>query len=198
MTLLGLLVKELPGRGGWPDGVEKIGQDYDCELKFLGAKRSIYRSDIYTEQLCAGHRAKGSAGYGETVTREQYEAAIAAHQTIWNGEGLPPIGCECELVNFYGNDFPEFVGEHGEEVKIIGSGFTNGCPVAFYEADGGRGGMLAYAVEQCFRPIRTEADRNREEIVKQIIKGSRLAQDSVAEAIYDAIAAGKIPGVKLV
>lgn len=66
----------------------------------------------------------------------------------WNGEGLPPIGCECELVNFYGNDFPEFVGEHGEEVKIIGSGFTNGCPVAFYEADGGRGGMLAYAVEQ--------------------------------------------------
>lgn len=117
----------------------------------------------------------------------------------WNGEGLPPIGCECELVNFYGNDFPEFVGEHGEEVKIIGSGFTNGCPVAFYEADGGRGGMLAYAVEQCFRPIRTEADRNRDEAKNAIAELCRSSASNghSADLIYDAIAAGKIPHITL-
>ncbi|MBD8129253.1 hypothetical protein [Pantoea agglomerans] len=119
----------------------------------------------------------------------------------WNGNGLPPVGCECELVNFYGNDFPEFVGEHGEQVKIIGSGFTNGCPVAFYEADGGRGGMLAYAVEQCFRPIRTEAERKREEAevaMRLCLKGTGYGMtEGAAKTVFDAIAAGKIPHITL-
>lgn len=120
----------------------------------------------------------------------------------WNGEGLPPVGCECELVNFYGNDFPEFVGEPDEVVKIIGSGFTNGCPVAFYEADGGRGGMLAYAVAQCFRPIRTESERKRDESISKIQSHAHVdfvapISTGQAVAIYDAIAAGKIPHITL-
>lgn len=117
----------------------------------------------------------------------------------WNGEGLPPVGCECELVNFYGNDFPEFVGEPDEVVKIIGSGFTNGCPVAFYEADGGRGGMLAYAVAQCFRPIRTESERKRDESIKYLLSiiDKPISDAALADSIYGAIAAGKIPHITL-
>ncbi|WP_147198571.1 hypothetical protein [Pantoea sp. CCBC3-3-1] len=123
----------------------------------------------------------------------------------WDGKGLPPVGCECELVNFYGEDYPEFVGEPGEKVKIIGNGFTNACPVAFYEADGGRGEMLAYAVATCFIPIRTKAERRREESVHAMNAAwrARAGEEddgklkSIYEIIYDAITAGKIPGIRL-
>lgn len=119
----------------------------------------------------------------------------------WNGEGLPPVGCECELVNFYGEDFPDFVGEPGETVKIIGNGFANSCPVAFYEADGGRGKMLAYAVSACFRSIRTEEERKREEAevaMRLCLKGTGYGMtEGAAKTVFDAIASGKIPGVRL-
>lgn len=130
---------------------------------------------------------------------QQFESLPAKQVAIWNGEGLPPVGCECELVNFFGNDFPDFVGEPDEVVKIIGNGFTNGCPVAFYEADGGRGGVLAYAVEQCFRPIRAEADRKRDKAKNAIAELCRSSASNghSADMIYDAIAAGKIPHIKL-
>ncbi|MBV4365870.1 hypothetical protein [Erwinia phyllosphaerae] len=120
----------------------------------------------------------------------------------WDGAGLPPVGCECELVNFYGEDFPAFVGEAGEKVKIIGNGFTNSRPVAFYEADGGRGSMLAYAVANCFRPILTEAERRRDQLIVDLTMAlTSLPRDQHvidwAEALVNKIAAGKIPGIRL-
>lgn len=50
-----------------------------------------------------------------------------------------------------------------------------------------------------FRPIRTEADRKRYAAISAIDAACLLVKDAskTAEAIYDAIAAGDIPGVKL-
>ncbi len=31
----------------------------------------------------------------EKVVMMDYEAALAARKTEWNGEGLPPVGCRC-------------------------------------------------------------------------------------------------------
>lgn len=219
MKLIDLLVQELPKRGGWPKDADYGAQDNDgsCDIKFGAGEATIkydargvwvndesddWRIDTRESFIRDLHVLAIDADTA-IITRDQYEAALAAaQQPVWNGEGLPPVGCECELVNFYGEDFPEFVGDAGEKVRIIGNGFTNGCPVAFYEADGGRGSVLAYAVESCFRPIRTEAERKRSDICDKIYGAMTNAErkenrSDMAEAIYDAIAAGKIPGVKL-
>lgn len=200
MKLIDLLVKELPSRGGWTFGRNAVYQDWDGELRIDSEYNSSTKiffplSEIVRERAKMKHSLPDEA----FVTREQYEAAL---KPVWNGEGLPPVGTECELVNFFGNDFPDFVGEPDEVVEIIGNGFTNGCPVAFYEADGGRGGVLAYAVEQCFRPIRTEAERQRDKIIAAMRAActnyNKTDVIHAVEQIHDAIAAHKITGVTLV
>lgn len=50
-----------------------------------------------------------------------------------------------------------------------------------------------------FRPLRTKAERKRDEVIESIFEilnaGVSTSQDAID--IYDAVAAGKIPGVKL-
>lgn len=193
MKLIEILMEALPKVGGWPRFAEILIQNQNGW---------IINPKLHGSTICKAIQAEDREF--AAVTKEEYEAATAAsNQPAWNGDGLPPVGCKCELVNFYGNDFPEFVGEHGEEVKIIGTGFTNGCPVAFYEADGGRGGMLAYAVEQCFRPVRTEAEVKSEdpysslsEVAKPAIKWINDHANPHAVIIIDATSAVLYSGEK--
>lgn len=55
--------------------------------------------------------------------------------------------------------------------------------------------------KQVFRPIRSEADRKRDAAVGKIFdvicKSLTDESESTSFAIYDAIAAGEIPGVRL-
>lgn len=105
---------------------------------------------------------------------------------VWNGEGLPPVGCECEFIS---NDTSwgavVVIGMDGDKVVIKPSGET------YYG--------ITPSEKQVFRPIRSEADRKRDESMRVIYEildaGTSTKQD--AADIYDAIAAGKIPGVKL-
>lgn len=191
MKLLELLVKELPSHGGWPEKAQSArGYSHIPGIHFWDNKG---------ERVDFDSLINIPAGF-YSVSRGEYEAAIK--QSEWNGEGLPPVGCECELINFFGEDFPEFVGESREKVRIIGNGYTNGCPVAFYEADGGRGKILAYAVAPCFRPIRTKADYKREDATASMLKAcTNYNKTDVIHAvkeIYDAIIAHKITGVTTV
>ncbi|HIH9462901.1 TPA: hypothetical protein ACYU77_003012 [Klebsiella variicola subsp. variicola] len=66
MTLLEILVSELPKRGGWPDGIKRLEQYTDGSL-FDGPN---YKSDFKFPRV-------DDYGY-DLVTREQYEAALAA------------------------------------------------------------------------------------------------------------------------
>lgn len=100
---------------------------------------------------------------------------------VWSGEGLPPVGFECE-------------------VSVDGG--RSWCTYrAINEKNGARLIEIGNFTEEfqnnnwIFRPIRSEADRKREEAVKTITL-TGWCQD-FAEEIYDLIAAGKIPGVKL-
>lgn len=105
---------------------------------------------------------------------------------VWNGEGLPPVGCECEFIS---NDTSwgavVVIRMDGDKVVIKPSGET------YYG--------ITPSEKQVFRPIRSEADRKRDESLRVIYEildaGTSTKQD--AADIYDAIAAGKIPGVKL-
>lgn len=89
MKTIDLLVEELPKRGGWPEKVTHIGQDYDRELMFYG--RGNVRTGIILDQLAVDHRECG--GVGTKITREQYEAALAAKNDGWIewAGGLIPI-----------------------------------------------------------------------------------------------------------
>lgn len=110
--------------------------------------------------------------------------------TTWGGEGLPPVGCECER---------SWAGDKWLQCKIIFSGDDIVVvKLATREA--------AYRLSDVrFRPILTEAERKRDiatqsmnsvwrEVAGKEVNGKLL---SIYEVIYDAIAAGEIPGVKL-
>ena len=95
MKLIDLLVQELPKRGGWPEGIVKIHQDYDGEtwawLNHDSAERLFTLDQVATNarKFCKNEKCENM------VTRAQYEAAL--QQSIWDGTNLPPVGVECEV-----------------------------------------------------------------------------------------------------
>lgn len=207
MKLIDLLVQELPKRGGWPEGAEIAVQDADSQICFSS------HSDVYTDK----HQTDwygGDWGGGNwsnpfvdtiaddrhecIVTRKQYEAALAASQKpTWNGEGLPPVGCECEWRDSNVGWLHVKIKYISEQIVVIESP-TNLCGVQKLTE-------IAKDIicdKPQFRPLRTEADKKRERICDAIYGALTRAErqhnrSDEAEAVYDAIAAGKIPGVKL-
>ena len=196
MTLLELLLKELPKRGGWPEGavecfvhtgIEDYGYFYDKNGSG-GVGDWINTTSVKHVETQSGSVA------GCSVTREQYEAAITTQQPAWNGEGLPPVGCECELT------------PHNTRWGFSGSAPYRGVVVAysgedFWFKDSSNVNTVSRTDKVDFRPIRTEAERKREETIE--IMRSRVTnynKTDVIQAIgelYEAIAAGKIPGVEI-
>lgn len=107
---------------------------------------------------------------------------------VWNGEGLPPVGCVCER---------SWAGDKWLQCEII---FTGNeivlVKLATREA--------AYHLSDVrFRSILSEADKKRDAAIEAIdwyMPECILDTPNEfyhAKKIYDAIAAGKIPGVKL-
>lgn len=106
----------------------------------------------------------------------------------WNGDGLPPVGtiCMANLANGWTDVKVAYIGDEGgcREALVFEIKTTN----------------PAWADE--FRPLRTEAERKRDAFINAVLDDMRTIpcdlslRDEVA-VIYDAIAAGKIPGVKL-
>ncbi|AGN34071.1 hypothetical protein FDI66_gp24 [Aeromonas phage pIS4-A] len=105
---------------------------------------------------------------------------------VWNGEGLPPVGCECEC-QFRGEWQKCTILFSGKQIVVVMVG-DDEYP---FESKG-----------SLFRPIRSEAERKRDDICDKIygamINAKRKDNRSdMAEEIYDSIAAGKIPGLRL-
>ena len=200
MKLIDLLVQELPKRGGWPDGAEIAVQDADSQICFSS------HGDVYANK-CQTDWYGGDWGDGDwgnpfintiaddrhkcIVSRKQYESALAASQKpAWNGEGMPPSGVECEA-KYRESDSAEWF-----LFRCVGVD----CGVAFGWA--GKEAVTLGKGSYEFRPLRTEAERKRDVAVK-VIKGLLMfdygddPRVNDATFIYDSIAAGKIPGVRL-
>lgn len=181
MTLLELLVKELPKRGGWPDGAFKYCAYNGFACAYLRNEQEVYKSLIsgICESICG------------TVYFHEYEAAIAAQQPVWDGNGLPPVGCVCEW-----KDFDRWL-----KVEVM---FSSKWAIVIRSMENNAGFGVDVAIDLVkdkfadlsFRPIRTEADRKREEAIDAILSLGVFTRP-VAEKTVDAIAAGKIPGVEL-
>lgn len=200
MKMIDVLVRELPKIGGWPEGAEEAfrhkGDNHPSFYRRGGAvvpgvsyewERSINLEGIPLETDGAGECE------GQTITREQYQFALAASkQPEWNGEGLPPVGCECE----------SFDGVSWLPVVIVGryDGFAFAWNYDYRKT-------LTVNEEHSinFRPIRTEAERKRKEIAQKMCNlfGNGIEIDEkegYGKAwlnVYDAIAAGKISGIRL-
>lgn len=183
MTLLDILVRELPKRGGWPDGVRTLEQ---YGSGFVYDSRTSYTSEFPLE----------IADFWSTslVTREQYEEALAASKPVWNGKGLPPVGLNCEVLfkNDTGPEWFSFV------ATFIGTNHVVAL-VGLEELSYKKESLLSPDVQ--FRPIRSQEERKRDEILASLetYLVSAYADDSAKtteEHLYDAIADGKIPPPK--
>lgn len=193
MKLIDLLVKELPKRGGWPDGAEYCHlTQYDRHCLTIVFSRSQVGTGgnnpitSREEMVFSGIGYLGNTLYGCTVTYGQYESALAASQKpAWDGEGLPPVGMRCEIVDpdgvlMYGQGESGEVISHVENTAVIRMSYGLGC----FEA-------------RFLRPLRTEAKRKRDAAIEAMNGLWNINSKMHCESIYDAIAAGKIPGVKL-
>lgn len=195
MKLVDLLVQELPKRGGWDENWVVVTQDADgyfCCWRYDDPKyngfgwRHVTGGGLVEYWRTDNDVVLSCDSTESIVTRNQYESALAVSQKPeWNGEGLPPVGCECEVKRAF------------DWVK---------CKILFISDTH----VVLMADEECcwntcacqFRPLRTEAEKKRDaavEKIKELLMFDYGDDPRVNDAtfIYDAIAAGKIPGVKL-
>ncbi|EQA5722279.1 hypothetical protein ACX4ER_003902 [Cronobacter dublinensis] len=189
MKLIDLLVQELPKRGGWPEGVYVIEQGSEGYLLEI---ESDYKSDFRLQMA--------DDWLPECVTRDQYEAALAAAQKpVWDGEGLPPVGCRIEA--FSGGEWVEAIVTYNEPPEC------HGDAAAWKE-------VLAFDCKTTrpfwtdeFRPIRPEADKRRDEVIESIfdilndydfeVVHIRGDQKRMATDIVERIASGMIPHIRI-
>lgn len=192
MKLIDVLVRELPKYGGWPVGVGDIEMLSDGTIYFDGDEAP---ESFKLPQCDDGwSRLHSARDYSNAVTRDQYEAALAVSKTGWDGEGLPPVGCRVEAN--YGGEWVEATVAYTERPE------AHGDAVAWKE-------VLVFDSKTTrpfwtdeFRPIRSEADKKRDEAIESI--KAMLMYDygddprlNDAVILYDAIAAGKIPHIRI-
>lgn len=138
---------------------------------FVTTGRDIIAYRLHKLQEAEQAKADEEADLNECIGQDASPA--------WTGEGLPPVGCECEC-QFRGG---------WQKCTILFSGKQ--IVVAMVDDD-------EYPFESkglLFRPIRSEADKRREEAIKDMTLTGWC--ESAAEEMYDLIAAGKVRGVKL-
>lgn len=212
MKLIDLLVKELPKRGGWPKNANYAVQDADGTVKFA-------KTLTYLHYFAGGWRSNGNGhdwihrdkpfegnfvtewtaddNHSAVISMARYECEISKKETgkqpadEWSDKGLPPVGCECEC--------------------YVDEGIIH-CVVVGYDFDGKAVVMRNVPARKYFsiqansgriKPLRTEAERKRDAAAEAIDwYMPEFIPDTPndyyhAKKIYDAIAAGKIPGVKL-
>lgn len=192
MKLIDILVRELPKRGGWPEGIEEIWQDYDGLIR-------PGEFGWYHDQIAEDHRRKHEDAHVK-IHRKKYEAALAASKTEWDGEGWPAVGCSCQYTK------KSLPGDKWTDCTIdyVGSSFFVYRDCYGVELTGIKGDIS-------FRPIRSEADKKRRDGVLALARvdglaapfeyGSKMSDGSLIGSfwydLYDAIAAGKIPGIRI-
>lgn len=191
MKLIDLLVQELPKRGGWPEGAKYCHltqYDRHClTIIFSHNQIGTGNNSITSKEeiVLPGIDYLGDTLYGCIVTAKEYESALAASQKpTWNGEGLPPVGCECEI---------SFSGKSLGQCEVL---FVGDSLIVWKQKSSQQEGS-GYHRHMNIRPLRTEAERKREVAIEVMNSMWNINSKMHCESIYDAIAAGKIPGVKL-
>ena len=120
---------------------------YDCSADVF--------CTVYGYWSCKGtyyHMPFQTAWGSERYTPRPVEQSPTAWPTAWNGTGLPPVGMECEVV---------IAAQKPRTVCFVG--IKSSGSVVIETVDGE---LKSYHRSQVnFRPVRTQAQREREEII---------------------------------
>lgn len=112
----------------------------------------------------------------------------------WSGLGLPSVGSVCEVRT--GETFPDY---DWVKIKVVYIHEGEVIGVVDMPGEAVHNNIEKLSAGYCnavFRPIRSEADKKRDDIAKSI-NAAADASGTLGNMIYDAIAAGKIPGVRI-
>lgn len=121
----------------------------------------------------------------DRLEQDLNECIGASEAQVWGGVGLPPVGCDVEYDSFpYGWSVINIV------ARIEGATFIEWKSGQFKGADIIRG---EFPIERC-RPLRTEAERKREEAIQDLtsvicgsVPDTGMATAAMyAEMVYDA------------
>lgn len=177
MKLIDILVRELPKRGGWPRGMKEVAQSIiDGELYFYD---SIYDGTGAALKMDCGEMCDDDKGFTKlpVVTFKQYQAALAASKTEWDGVGLPPVGAEVECIcNEFPNDGQEKLFGHilyAGEYTILKTYKTNNQHHAPVES-------VFKTKSWAIIPIRSEADKKRDAAIERMVKVIGITPESAA------------------
>lgn len=158
--------------------------------RHLGNSHDIIAYRLHKPQEAVHGEAGDEADLNECASNDAGQ--------VWNGEGLPPVGCVCEVLY----DEHEVLGNTWLKAKIISH--DDGNVVGRWLEGNTEHTLFDYAINhRDYRPLRTEAECKRDAAVEQMMKFATihttksLGLDLALRSCYDAIAAGKIPGVKL-
>ncbi|CBX44545.1 hypothetical protein P88_00340 [Erwinia phage phiEt88] len=203
MKLIDLLVRELPGRGEWQDGFSHAAQDKNGDIFLYEEPPALAGAGCWwadEDSLYLPLNCELSDDWNTAViTREQYEAALAvASKPVWDGEGLPPVGCEMEIRFRYDSPPREWF-----KFKLIG--IHNEIAIITLDSENTWKHISKLSNDKVeYRPIRTEAEKMREAISISIIRFLDMETDKEHEfksrdfmTFMDYVAAGEIPGVRL-
>lgn len=105
MKLIEILVKKHYEEGWeWPDKAHECHrheEDSVCAYFYTESGGAVFGAKTIPVE---GVEYLGVGDDGESVTREQYEAALAASKEMlvnkpvaWDGQGLPPVGQRCDF-----------------------------------------------------------------------------------------------------
>lgn len=180
--LLERLVSDLPGLGGWPKWADEcILHRGSCKAMFYDGAGRFQDYPSFPDI-----KFKEEALVERIVYREMYEAALAASNPEWDGEGLPPMGCEFE--------FRTNVNSSWKRGVMCVVDYTNPFNAVVDDQCG-----IYRTHELEFRPIRSEADKKRDEAIDtmeaifiEATANGANGQRAVFTAVYDAIKSGKI------
>lgn len=202
MKLIDILVRELPTKGGWPSRADTCGYGKAGGRERLHfAKGRLGLMDNHSPSIFCCHGASEDCLWlseevklsqkpedSLIITKEQYEAALV----LFENEAVPPVGSECEFndgLNPWTIGTIKYVSKHSIVIELKEPGPDGDVEPAF------RPSILT------FRPLRTEEERQREETIASMLDslaGSHYELDEgAAEMILDAIAQGKVSGIKL-
>lgn len=141
MKLIDLLVKELPRRGGWPEGAEIAVQDADSQICF-SSHSDVYASegktDWYGGDLGDGDWSNPFIGtiaddrHECIVSRKQYEAALTASEgwIEWHGGECPVDSDAIVEVKFLNANQYQFNSDRAGDFYWSHEGF--GCDIIAY------------------------------------------------------------------
>lgn len=172
-------------KAGEPDSSGSIDTAFAIRWSKLGAEYDIIAYRLHKPQEAEQAKADEEADLNECIGQDA--------APVWSGEGQPPVGVECEY-SWAGEPWASGVIRYISKHTIIietQADSTGDTECAYHPTD------------IKLRPLRTEADRKRHEAIEEMIKiatmytTKSIGLDLAFNSIYNSIAAGEIPGVKL-